>query len=931
MDRGLPGLLGQVDSFSSCHSIFALLMIPKSSRLSTHEELQRTKSELARFQRRTQLLEQRLRNNQQVFVDFESIAKAVGHLIGSRNSEEAVSESLALIGRGSGIDRIYILKNQTGGPQGTVIDQIHTWGREDDQLQVPDFHALPFEVFFPSWLSKLKAGEPIFGNLDDAPDIEHLTLAKQGVASYLWIPVIFDGEWWGVMGFDQVTKNRRWHPKEISGYELLVESIMEFMRRQKLEKALRVFQERYEMASKAGQVGVWDCDIQEERVFLDSTIKGMAGYTKNEELDSLKRWERVFVTAGKSKWGDIIKDRIANQEKDFELEHSIRHANGHMIEAFSRGKVVYDKNGEAIRVVGTTTDITQLKAIQTDLRNARDLAEEGSRSKSEFMAKMSHEIRTPLNAIMGFATLLKHTEMDSEQDDYLNNLEISSRLLLSMVNNILDFSKIEAGKLDLEEKPFDLQGTMETVLQVFGDSVIKKGIEMEYQPNEGVPKSVITDPLRIQQVVLNLVGNAVKFTESGRIEVSSSWEETSPGKGRLRIAVKDTGIGIEPDSLSAIFEPFTQADSSMTRRFGGSGLGLTICQNILQAMGSALEVSSEVGKGSEFSFSLLVEESPEEAVQEIEKVRESIVNSKSAQMSSGKVEQRAKAKILLAEDNTLNQQVISKLLNRLGYNAVLVEDGKEAVDALNRWSFDLVFMDLMMPVLDGVSATKLIRETLPPAKQPVIIALTANSSEEDIKSCMEVGMNDFLSKPVELATLEKALIEHLDLNQLDDASVEEGVSEDDDWIDESQFEAERNDDADTPEGDSETFEHFDPEFMRNLMGSSSAPEVQDEFSIDAIEIFSETMPEVVESLTKSYKAEDWKSFELAAHSLKGTAKTVGALILGNQALQLELWVKDGHSGSREGEIEQLEKEYKLLLVELNNYRDKLKSSPHQIS
>ena len=367
----------------------------------------------------------------------------------------------------------------------------------------------------------------------------------------------------------------------------------------------------------------------------------------------------------------------------------------------------------------------------------------------------------------------------------------------------------------------------------------------------------------------------------------------------------------------------------MTRRFGGSGLGLTICQNILQAMGSALEVSSEVGKGSEFSFVLHVEEAPEEAVQEIEKVRETIQDSKSTQMSSGKVEQRAKAKILLAEDNALNQQVISKLLNRLGYNAVLVEDGKEAVDALNRWSFDLVFMDLMMPVLDGVSATKIIRETLPPAKQPVIIALTANSSEEDIRSCMEAGMNSFLSKPVELATLEKTLIEHLDIKRLKSSEEEEVSDEEEDWLDESEFEVEPE--LEVTESEPGVFEHFDPEFMRNLMGKSSEPEVQDEFSIDAIEIFAETTPEVVESLSASYKAEDWERFELAAHSLKGTAKTVGALILGNQALQLELWVKDGHSGNREGEIELLEKEYEALLVELNRYRDQLKSSPHQIS
>ncbi|MCZ6673632.1 MAG: ATP-binding protein [Verrucomicrobia bacterium] len=898
-------------------------MFSKSSKLDTHEELQRAKQELALSRRRAQLLEQRLRNNQQVFVDFESIAKAIGHLIVSKDSERAVRDTLSLIGEGSALDRIYILKNTQGGHQGAVINQVHTWVNKTGNVQAPDFQSLPYEVFFPTWIARLKNGEHLFGSLDQAPDIEHLTLAKQGVVSFLWIPLFFDDEWWGVMGFDQVAHDRVWHPKEISGYVLLATSIMEFMRRQDLEENLRVFQERYDMASRAGQVGVWDWDIENNRVFLDPSIRSMAGYRGQELGDDLESWEKVFVLDQDVKWVEELNRRILNHEKDFELEHWIRHSNGQLLGAFSRGKAVYDKTGKAIRILGTTTDITHLKAIQNDLRSARDLAEEGSRSKSEFMAKMSHEIRTPLNGVMGFATLLKHTELDSEQEDYLTNLETSSKLLLSMVNNILDFSKIEAGKLDLEQKPFDIQGSIETILQVFGDSVVKKGLKMEFVPGEGLPSCVITDPLRIQQVVLNLIGNAVKFTEQGSIQISAAWKDEKDGKGRLRLAVKDSGIGIEPSRLKAIFEPFTQADSSMTRRFGGSGLGLTICQNILQAMGSRLEVTSTVGEGSEFSFEILVEETAPEIVQDNESVRETITQSSSSRAAETILEQRAKVKILLAEDNALNQQVISKLLNRLGYNAVLVEDGQEAVDALNRWDFDFVFMDLMMPNLDGISATQVIRETLPPAKQPVIVALTANTSEEDINNCMSVGMNDFLSKPVELETLERTLNEHLDSTDFEsDREPEEAVS--------NPIEFDKIQDKADEQVD-QSFEHFDPDYMRNLMGSDSEPEIQDEFSIDAIEIFLETTDELVESFETYSREEKWKDFERSAHSLKGTAKTVGALILGNLALQLELWVKDGHSGSRKAEIRQVAEEYQALAKELTRYRSSLEEKKRRIS
>lgn len=876
------------------------------------------------MQRRAQLLETRLRNNQQVFVDFESLAKAVGHLIVSQNSDEAVREALALIGEGSGLDRIYVLRQMVGGTQGGVIDQVHTWINAASAAKPPDFQSLPFEVFFPSWIPSLKAGKPVYGTLDDAPDIENLTLAKQGVVSYLWIPIFIGKDWWGVMGFDLVSQKRVWHPKEISGYALLAASIIEFIRRQKLEQELRIFQERHEMAAEAGQVGVWDWDIRDERVYFDVTLKSMAGYKRTDHLEDPGLWESLFILDDGGNWLEELKCRISRGEQLFELEHSVRHVGGHKLEAYSRGKVVYDEVGKAVRVLGTTTDITHLKAIQNDLRTARDLAEEGSRSKSVFLAKMSHEIRTPMNSVLGFTTLLKHTQLDSEQAEYLKNLETSSRLLLSMVNNILDFSKIEAGKLELEQKPFDIRGSVDTIMQVFGDAVIKKGVQMEFHGSENLPVAVITDPLRIQQVILNLVGNAVKFTESGSIGISADWEETDSGKGRLRMAVKDTGIGIEPNRLKAIFEPFTQADSSMTRRFGGSGLGLSICQSILQAMGSQLNVTSKVDQGTEFFFEILVEAAPAEVVRELEKVRDSLHDSKSTQLSSGKMEQRARAKILLAEDNALNQQVISKLLNRLGYNAVLVEDGKEAVNALNRWDFDLVFMDLMMPVLDGISATKIIRETLPPAKQPVIVALTANSSEEDINNCMAIGMNDFISKPVELEVLEKTLIEHLDLPRKAEKGSDAGR---DNTIEFSTINREEEPAAEAED----SFEHFDPEYMRNLMASNSEPKVQDEFSLDAIEIFLETTEELIALLLSSSQAGEWKDFEHAAHSLKGTAKTVGALKLGNRALQLELWVKEGHPGNRDGEIEKIAEEYQSLARELRRYGDSLKKNLRHIS
>ena len=904
-------------------------MSSKPSRPSAHGELDRTKEELARSHRRSHLLEQRLKNNQQVFVDFESIALAVGHLIETHTSDQAILESFALLGGHIGLDRIYLLKNQPFASKNVVIDQSHAWVREPHRFNIPHFSKLPWEAFFPDWVGRFEAGEAVSGNIEEAPAIERLTLVKNKVVSYLWIPIHFDGQWWGVLGFDQVSSLRNWHPKEVSGYRLLANSVVEFLNRQRLETDLRLFQERHEMASEAGQFGVWDWDILTNQVYLDRSIKHMGGYLRRDTAEEPLNWESLFVLHDDSDWVEAISKRVTNREKVFELEHKMRHSSGRYVDVYSRGKVIYNDSGSAVRVLGTTTDITHLKAIQNDLRKARDMAEEGSLTKSGFMAKMSHEIRTPLNGVLGFATLLKHTELNSEQADYVSNLETSGRLLLSMVNNILDFSKIEAGKLDLELKPFDIRGSVDTILGVFGDAVIRKGLKIAFEAADDVPHSVITDPLRIQQVILNLVGNAVKFTESGSVDVEAVWKALGYDAGKLHFSVRDTGIGIDTDRLEAIFEPFTQADSSMTRRYGGSGLGLSICQSILQAMGSELKVSSEVGKGSEFSFEIQVKECPAEVIEKMEIVRDSRKPVTSESKPSAKLEQRAKARILLAEDNALNQQVISKLLGRLGYNAVLVENGQEAVDALKRWEFDLVFMDLMMPVLDGVSATKVIRETLPPAKQPVIIALTANSSEDDITNCMAIGMNDFISKPVELQMLEKTLADHLKLSTHElepefrvptEATIDFPESQTSDLLD-----------IEMDDLDERVFEHFDPEFMRNLLGSNSEPEVQDEFSIDAIEIFLETTSYIPALLKNHAKEEKWKEFEREAHSMKGTAKTVGALILGNLALQLELWVRGGHVGDRYNEMDELAVEYRMLAKELERYANQLKEKQRHLS
>ncbi len=870
-------------------------------------------NELTRLRRKVALLEGCIQNSSQVFSDFGTIAHAVEHVLFSNGGKKTIPETLEIVGEGSGVDRIHILKNVPGVDDESeiVTQQYEFWVREGDVGQVK-YQSYPYDLFFPNWKKRFENGECVYGSYDTVSGVEQLTLSKHRVKSYLWIPLFRNDGWWGVMGFEHVAQTRNWHPREIPGFELLAKSIMANVRRMSLEKDLGVFQERHEMASEAGQVGVWDWNLLKNEVYLDPSIKTMAGYEDEELPNDLVSWEQLVELNTNINWIEELNTHLLNKETDFEVEHWIRHKDGSLLGGYSRGKAFYDSKGEPKRILGTTTNINHLTEIQKDLRLAKEQAEQGSRAKSEFMASISHEIRTPLNSVIGFATLLNHTELDPEQFSYLSNLQTSSKLLLSLVNNILDFAKIEAGKLELELKPFDIRTSVNTIKQVFGDLVIHKGIKLEDAHDDAVPIRIFSDPIRVQQVILNLVSNAVKFTESGGIEISTYWKKTSENKGRICVAVADTGIGIEEARMKAVFEPFTQADSTMTRRFGGTGLGLAISQKILQSMGSSLQLQSEVGVGSVFSFELEVDIIEFEKVPELKTAANQVVQNPIVSASKSTLNDRAQTKILLAEDNEMNQKVISKLLQKLGYDAVIVENGRQAVEAVKRWKFDLVLMDLMMPVQDGISATLEIRRTLPENSQPKIIAITANSSVDDKDNCKDAGMDDFISKPVDIETLEDKLKTHL---CLPDTGVIELKS-----VAFAETQAVRGDEKPVFRGE-EDFKHFDPSFMRNLIGFFDDLDTQNEFVYETIEVFLDTTEELVLSIGEYAEAELWPELERAAHSLKGCAKTVGALDLGNMALQVELWVKEGHEGNRYQEIINIIKTYNLLSVELDAYHE----------
>jgi len=399
-------------------------------------------------------------------------------------------------------------------------------------------------------------------------------------------------------------------------------------------------------------------------------------------------------------------------------------------------------DGGAVR---TVTDITERTLAQEEIIRARDVAEAGQRAKAEFLANMSHEIRTPMNAIIGLATLLAGEPLEPRQRQFVDQVRAAGEHLLRIVNDILDFSKVDAGLLEVESVDFEISEVVERVRALVADSAAEKRLALFVSYAPGLPSRVRGDPMRIGQILLNYVNNAIKFTAQGGVKIRVEQEAPEGAAMSLRFTVSDTGIGLEPDQRERLFKSFSQADASTTRRFGGTGLGLAICKKLAERMGGAVGVESQLGKGSAFWFTVRVEAtSPTEplpvASEEATDVREAL----------------AGTHILLVEDNLINQIVAREFLASWSAKVSIANDGKQAVDLAAQTSFDAILMDMQMPVMDGLEATRLIRAS-PAGASVLIIAMTANAMAADRQACISAGMNDVVVKPFEPMVLLRTL------------------------------------------------------------------------------------------------------------------------------------------------------------------------------
>ena len=587
------------------------------------------------------------------------------------------------------------------------------------------------------------------------------------------------------------------------------------------------------------------------QIFLPSLMKGETVYQQFEKVmpDGEKRWFQLTATA------------------------------------INPGPV------EEMKVVGIGNDITQLKHLQKELEKQKIKAEEANRAKSAFLANMSHEIRTPLNGVIGMLSLLESTRLDEQQREYLQIAYSSAEALLFLINDILDISKIEAGKMEFDSVDFSLPGLIEDFSSGFAIAAEKKGIKYVVNVADDVPRYLKGDPGRLRQILINLTGNALKFTEKGQIGLTVELLRDLGDRALVKFSVRDTGIGIPEDKADRLFRKFSQVDLSISKKFGGTGLGLAISKKLAELMGGEIGVESQEGKGATFWFTVNL---PKGAGKE----ETDAARKKKGTAPDGN-ELKLRGRVLVVEDNPVNQRVVTGFLRRIGVRAEVVNNGKEAVEVLEMIPYDLVLMDVQMPVMDGLSATRAIRE--PDSRvldrQIPIVALTAHAFKEEVSRCMDAGMNDYLSKPIDPQKLIDILAKWLPRRP-------GGMSDD--------YEMQGPRDAAGAEiGEERNEPVFDREYL--LKATMNDPG----FGKKALELFLETGSGLLASLETAIEAGDAAEIMRVAHSIKGSSGSVGARRVAEIASIIEKEAKDGRPDNVAEKFVRLKEEFEIFREDRN--------------
>lgn len=532
-----------------------------------------------------------------------------------------------------------------------------------------------------------------------------------------------------------------------------------------VERALKQSEARLSEAQKIAQIGNWEFDVNEQSFYCSDEVYRILEVPDKNVVHIDENYLEYFYPEDIQ----LIQETITKVKhgESFKMDCRILTYAGNVKYCNIQGYSVLNYEKKIIKIIGTIQNITERKQTEQQLIEAKKMADELTLIKDSFLATMSHEIRTPLTAIIGFSNLLAKSELNEEQETYMKAIHYAGENLLTIINDILDFSKIKAGKLTFENIYFELMDIIHPLIEMFQLKATENNIELSYQIEGNVPMELQGDPVRLNQVLINLLSNALKFTEKGCIKIHIKIISQDDDNALLKFSVEDTGIGISENKLDSIFESFTQANSNTTRKYGGSGLGLSIVKNIVDLQGGTIAVKSIINKGSIFTFNL-----PFKKAKKHKKTTDNTDFIKGGNLKE--------IKILLVEDNKTNQQLVSIILNKMGYGTVdIASSGFIAIEKIKQSMYDILLMDIEMPEMDGYEVTQRIRTQFEePISNIPIIAMTAHTTSDAKEKCIAVGMNDIISKPFKTEILVNKINQlianhHLLFNQPIDAALEQ--------------------------------------------------------------------------------------------------------------------------------------------------------------